>query len=62
VPRYQLINEDGDDLGRFQGVTRAWSPGDVLQRGPGKTWRVVSVTEGLEGDDVEGYLVVKPSV
>jgi len=60
VPRYQLINEDGDDLGRFQGVTRAWSHGDVLQRGLGESWVVVSVTEALDGDEVEAYLVVKP--
>jgi len=56
-----LLNENGDDLGRFQGVARAWSPGDVMQRGPGKTWVVVSVTNALQEDVVQAYLVVKPA-
>ena len=56
-----LLSEQGDDLGLFQAATPAWAPGDRIPRGPGRSLIVVNVTEALDGDDVDGYLVVKPS-
>jgi hypothetical protein len=58
VPRYRLIDEDGEDLGPFQAVATTSAPGDGIPRGPGNSLVVVNVTEALEGDDVDGYLVV----
>jgi hypothetical protein len=61
VPRFRLIDEDGEDLGPLRAATPTWAPGDRISRGPGKSLIVVNVTEALEGDDVDGYLVVKPA-
>jgi hypothetical protein len=60
VPRYRLIDEDGKDLGRLHAVTRSWSPGDVIAHGRGGSLVVVHLTEALDLDDVEAYLVVRP--
>ncbi len=59
MPRHRLLSEEGDDLGLFQATTPTWAPGDRIPRGPGKNLVVVNVTVALDGDDVDGYLVVK---
>jgi hypothetical protein len=59
VPRYRLIDEEGEDLGLFQAATPNGAPGDRIPRGPGNSLFVVNVTEAFDGDDVDGYLVVK---
>jgi len=61
VPRYRLIDEDGEDLGRLQAITRSWSPGDVIPRTRGGSLVVVNLTEAFDADDVDGYLVVRRS-
>ena len=61
VPRYQLIDENGDDLGPLRAVTRSWAPGDVFARGQDVAWVVVNVTVALADDAVDAYLVVRPS-
>ena len=61
MPRYRLIDQEGEDLAPFQAATRTWTAGDVLPRGHGDSLIVVNVTEALGGDDVEAYLVVKPA-
>jgi len=61
VPRYRLLSEEGEDLGLFQAATPTWAPGDRIPRGPRNSLVVVNVTVALEGDDVGGYLVVKPA-
>jgi len=61
VPRYRLLSEEGEDLGLLQAVTPTWAPGDRIPRGPGDSLVVVNVTVALDGDDVDGYLVVKPA-
>jgi len=59
VPRYMLLSEEGEDLGLFKAVASTWAPGDTIPRRPGNSLVVVNVTEALEGDDVDGYLVVR---
>jgi hypothetical protein len=59
VPRYRLIDEQGEDLGPFQASTLTWTAGDRIPRGPGRSLIVVNLTPALDGDDVDGYLVVK---
>ena len=61
MPRYRLIDEEGEDLGPFQAATPTWAAGDRIPRGPGDSLIVVHVTEALDGDEVDGYLVVKPA-
>jgi hypothetical protein len=61
VRRFQLLDENGDDLGLLRAVTRSWAPGDVFARGQDANWVVVNVTEAPAGDAVEAYLIVKPS-
>jgi hypothetical protein len=38
-----------------------WAAGDRIPRGPGKNLIVVAYTPAFDGDDVAGYLVVKPA-
>jgi hypothetical protein len=61
VPRYRLIDEEGEDLGPFRAATPTWAAGDRIQREPRNSLIVVNVTEALDGDEVDGYLVVKPA-
>jgi hypothetical protein len=65
VPRYRLIDEQGDDLGPFHTAAPTWRVGDTIYRGRGGSLVVVNVTPAFDGDDVDGYLVVRaadPSV
>jgi hypothetical protein len=34
VPRYRLIDEEGEDLGPFQAATPTWAAGDRIPRDP----------------------------
>jgi hypothetical protein len=61
VPRYRLIDEQGEDLGPFPAATPTWKPGDKIYRGRGGNLVVLNLTPALDGDDVEGYLTVKPA-
>jgi hypothetical protein len=61
VSRYRLLDEQGDDLGPFHTSAPAWAAGDRIPRGPGKNLIVVAYTPAFDGDDVAGYLVVKPA-
>jgi hypothetical protein len=60
VPHYRLIDEQGEDLGPFRASTPAWQPGERIPRGR-DSLVVVNLTPALDGDDVDGYLVVKPA-
>jgi hypothetical protein len=59
VPRYRLIDDEGHDLGAFHTAAPTWVPGDKIHRGPDASFVVVNLTPALDGDDVDGYLVVK---
>lgn len=58
VPRYRLIDEQGDDLGPFLTAAPTWTAGDTIYRGR-SSLVVVSLRPALDGDDIDGYLVVK---
>jgi len=45
---------------RTQAVRPTWAARDRIPLGPGNSI-VVNVTEPLDGDDVDAYLVVKPA-
>lgn len=60
MPRYRLIDEQGENLGPFHTAAPTWQPGDRIPRGH-DTLVVVNLTLALDGDDVDGYLVVKPT-
>ena len=55
---YKLLTETGDDLGSFHAGTPTWAPGDRIYRGH-DTLEVVSLTMAEDGDEVDGYLVVR---
>jgi hypothetical protein len=61
VPRYRLIDEQGEDLGPFLTAAPTWAAGDKIYRGRGGNLVVLGLTPALDGDDVDGYLVVKPA-
>ena len=61
MPRYRLIDDQGKDFGPFQTAAANWVPGDRIHRGPGAAFVVLTITQALDGDDVDGYLVVKPA-
>lgn len=54
------MTSEGEDLGPFEAITPTWAPGDRIHRGR-DTLVVVGVTVAEAGDDVNGYLVVKPA-
>lgn len=58
MPKYRLLSETGKDLGPFRAGTPTWAPGDRIFRGR-DTLVVVRVTRAEDGDEVDGYLVVK---
>jgi hypothetical protein len=58
VPHYRLIDEQGDDLGPFLTAAPTWTAGDTIYRGR-SSLVVVSLRPALDGDDIDGYLVVK---
>jgi hypothetical protein len=58
MPTYKLLTETGDDLGSFRAGTPTWAPGDRIHRGH-DTLEVVSLTVAEDGDEVDGYLVVR---
>ena len=59
--RYRLLDESGADLGPLASQRRDWSPGDRVARWHGEALVVLSVVEADEGDNVHGYLVVRPT-
>lgn len=61
MPRFRLLDEDGADLGPFRSVVNVWRPGERIHRGAGDHLEVVRVVEAEDGDDVDGYLIVKPA-
>ena len=61
MPSYRLISVDGDDLGQFRAAAREWAEGDRIQRGRGGELMVVRLVAAEPGDEVEGYLVVRPA-
>lgn len=60
VPTHRLLNESGEDLGPFRAGTPTWHPGDRIHRGR-NVLEVVSLTSAEPGNDVDGYLVVRPA-
>lgn len=57
--RFKLIDEDGTDLGAFATSEPDWLPGHRIHRGPGDSLEVVRVVPAEDGNDVNGYLVVR---
>jgi hypothetical protein len=61
VPSYRLISADGEDLGSFRAAVPDWSAGDRIHRGRGGDLVVVRLVAAEPDDEVDGYLVVRPS-
>ena len=61
MPSYRLVSVDGDDLGPFRAAVPKWTEGDRIHRGGGADLIVVRLVSAEDGDDVDGYLVVKPA-
>lgn len=61
MPSYRLISVDGEDLGRFRAAVPSWQEGDRIHRGASSDLVVVRLVAAEEGDEVDGYLVVKPA-
>lgn len=59
--RFRLLDEDGNDLGPFATSEPNWRPGHRIQRGAGAALEVVRLVDAAEGDDVAGYLIVRPA-
>ncbi len=59
MPSYRLISEDGDDLGPFRAAVPDWTEGDRIHRGAAADLVVVRLVSAEDGDDVDGYLVVR---
>jgi hypothetical protein len=62
VPAYRLISVDGEDLGSFRAPVPKWSEGDLIHRGAASDLVVVRLVSAEDGDDVDGYLVVRTAV
>lgn len=61
MPRFRLINVDGDDLGPFQAAAPNWAAADRIHRGGyHRDLVVVQLVPAEDGDDADGYLVVEP--
>jgi len=60
MPRFRLLDETGEDLGPFATSSRNWKPGDVIPRGIRGNLEVVRVVGAEPGDEIDGYLIVKP--
>jgi hypothetical protein len=58
MPTYKVLTETGDDLGTFHAGTPTRAPGDRVHRGH-DTLEVVALTAAEDGDEVDGYLVVR---
>ena len=58
---YRLITEQGSDLGRLRSASQRWPAGAVVTLGSEGDFVVVGLTEALTGDDVDAYLIVRPS-
>jgi hypothetical protein len=58
---FRLIDEDGADLGPFVSSEPNWHARHRIHRGPGDQLEVVRVVGAEDGDDVQGYLVVRRS-
>jgi hypothetical protein len=56
---FRLIDEGGKDLGPFSTSAPNWSPGHRIQVDADYALEVVRVVPAAEGDDVNGYLVVR---
>jgi hypothetical protein len=56
---FRLIHEDGTDLGSFATSEPNWERGHRIQRGLGDALEVVRLVDAAEGDDVNGYLIVR---
>ena len=61
VPTYRLISAEGDDLGSLRASAPAWQEGDRIHRGSGGDLLVVRSVDAEPGDQVNGYLVVRPA-
>jgi hypothetical protein len=61
LPSYRLISVEGDDLGSFRAAVPNWSEGDRIHRGRNGDLVVVRLVASEPGDEVDGYLVVKPA-
>ena len=61
MPSYRLVSIDGDDLGPFRAAVPNWTEGDRIHRGGGSDLIVVRLVSAEDGDDVDGYLIVKPA-
>lgn len=61
MPRFRLLSIDGDDLGLFRAAVPNWGEGDRIHRGGGDDLVVVRLVAAEDGDEVDGYLVVRSS-
>jgi hypothetical protein len=59
VPTYRLLGEDGADHGTFTDSDRPAQAGKKVYLVTGEVFRVIRIVSALEGDDVDGFLIVK---
>ena len=60
MPRFRLLSTDGENLGLLRAAIARAEGDRIPQRGK-PDLIVVRLTRAEPGDDVDGYLVVKPS-
>jgi hypothetical protein len=58
--RFQLLAEDGTDLGPFATSEPNWRPGHRIYRGHDNDLEVVRTVPAQDGEEHCGYLVVRP--
>jgi hypothetical protein len=56
---FRLMDEDGQDLGLFSTSEPNWHAGHRIQVSADEALEVVRVVPAAEGDDVNGYLIVR---
>jgi hypothetical protein len=54
------MSAQGDDLGELRSTARSWPVGEVVTLATGDSFVVIGVTDALDGDAVDAYLVVRP--
>jgi hypothetical protein len=59
MPTYRLLSQDGDDLGSFTDSQRPALVGRKVYLVTGEVFRVIRVVTAMDGDDIDGYLVVE---
>ena len=56
---FRLLSEDGEDLGPFVSSEPNWHAGHQIHRGCDDTLDVIRLVPAEEGEDVNGYLIVR---